>query len=119
MLTALVSVDARYDVDSIGIQTLIGWDTSVLRTSATLHQLPDNRCEDFYVRFNLRVQSLSPSIQRKPEVSLRQIAVVVGGASFGYILLGLLLLRILQQMCTRSCSCCFIRSHAFIAVFTP
>jgi hypothetical protein len=98
MLSTFVSIDARYNVDSIGIRTLIGWDASVIKTSASIHKLPDNRCEDFHVRFNLRIKNLSPSIQRKPEVSLRQIAIAVGGASLGYILLGLLLLRILQQM---------------------
>jgi hypothetical protein len=48
MLSAFVSVDARYDVDSVGIRKLIGWDTTVLKTSAAVHKLPDNRCDDFY-----------------------------------------------------------------------
>jgi hypothetical protein len=109
MLSAFVSVDARYDVDSVGIRKLIGWDTTVLKTSAAVHKLPDNRCDDFYVRFNVRFQALSPSIQRKPEVSLRQIAIAVGGASFGYILLGLLFLRILQQMYMRLFCCAISR----------
>lgn len=117
-LSVFVSVVARFDVNSIGIQTLIGWDTSVIKTTASVHQIPDNRSEDFYVQFNLRIQSLAPSIQKKPEVSLRQIAIAVGGASFGYILLGLLLLRILQQMCSCSYTCRFYGPHIFISVFT-
>lgn len=111
MLSAFVSVDARYDVNSVGIRKLIGWDTTVLKSSAAVHKLPDNRRDDFYVRFNVRFQALSPSIQRKPEVSLRQIAIAVGGASFGYVLLGLLFLRILQQMYMRLFLPCCFQTH--------
>jgi hypothetical protein len=97
-LNAFVSVVANFEVDSIGIRTLIGWETSVIKTSAFVHQLPPNQRDEFRVRFSVRVHNLSPSVEKKPEVSLRQIAIAVGGASFGYILLGLLLLRIIQQM---------------------
>jgi hypothetical protein len=98
MLTAFVSVDAHYDVDSVGIRKLIGWETSVIKTSAAVNMLPLQLSDDFHVRLSVRIKDKSPSIQRKPEVSLRQIAIAVGGASFGFILLGLLLLRIFQQM---------------------
>ncbi len=108
MLTAFVSVDAHYDVDSVGIRKLIGWESSVIKTSAAVHMLPQQLSDDFHLRLSVRFKNKSPSIQRKPEVSLRQIAIAVGGASFGYILLGLLLLRIFQQMCLPpgSFDCC-------------
>jgi hypothetical protein len=102
-LTAFVSVVANLEVDSIGIRTLIGWETSVIKTAAYVHQLPAHQRDEFRVRFSVRIHNLSPSVEKKLEVSLRQIAIAVGGASFGYILLGLLLLRIIQQMYLHPC----------------
>ena len=99
MLTAFVSVNALYNIDSLGLRKLIGWDASVLKTSAVVQMLPLTERDNFYVRFGVRFHHLSPSVERKPEVSFRQITIAVCGASFGYILLGLLLLRVFQQMC--------------------
>jgi hypothetical protein len=56
----------------------------------------------FHLRISVRFNNLSPTIERKPDLSLRQMAIAVGGASFGYVLLGLLLLRVFQQMCVLS-----------------
>ncbi len=93
-----MSVNALYKNDAIGFRKLIGWDASVLKTSAVVQKLPLTQRDDFYVRFGVRFHHLSPSVERKPEVSFRQITIAVVGASFGYILLGLLLLRVFQQM---------------------
>ena len=119
ILTAFASVDAHYDVDSVGTRNLIGWKTSVIQTSAVVHKLPTQQSDDFHVRFSVRIHNMSPSVQRKPEVSLRQIAIAVGGASFGYILLGLLLLRIFQQMCLLLRFSPHFASHNFRSVATP
>ena len=111
MLTAFVSVNARFDVDSVGIRRLVGWNATVFKTRAVVHKLPPRKSDDFHVRLSVRIHSVSPSVQKKPEVSLRQIAVAVSGASFGYILLGLLLLRIFQQMYLLSNLFAWFMSH--------